>query len=199
MPEPAPSRLPEGVADGSLALRRWLVEEAELLHRAVRANLEHLRPWMPWVAGEPLTLRQRRALIAGWEDEWAAGGDVVLGVFVNGAVVGGSGLHRRIGPDGLELGYWIDHAHLRQGLATRVAGLLTTLAFSVAGITRVEIHHDRANLASAGVARKLGFVLDAEERDRPEAPGEEGVEWRWRMDAAHWSGRGGAGGATPPA
>ncbi len=162
--------------DGSLALRRWEVAEAELLQRAVRDNLEHLRPWMPWVAG----------------------GDAVLGVFWDGAVVGGSGLHRRIGHDGLELGYWIDHRHVRQGLATRVAGLLTTLAFSVAGITHVEIHHDRANVASAGVARKLGFALVAEEHDRPEAPGEEGVEWRWRMDAAQWSVRNGTSATSPP-
>ncbi len=184
--------------DGSLALRRWEVAEAELLQRAVRDNLEHLRPWMPWVAGEPLTLAQRRALIAGWENDWVAGGDAVLGVFWDGAVVGGSGLHRRIGHDGLELGYWIDHRHVRQGLATRVAGLLTTLAFSVAGITHVEIHHDRANVASAGVARKLGFALVAEEHDRPEAPGEEGVEWRWRMDAAQWSVRNGTSATSPP-
>jgi RimJ/RimL family protein N-acetyltransferase len=179
--------LPERI-EGSegLLLRRWVADDAEALGRAVAESVEHLRPWMAWIADEPLPLEDRRALLADWERDWSQGGDVVLGVFVDGRIAGGCGLHRRIGPDGLELGYWIHPAHLRRGLATRVAELLTDAAFALPGITHVEIHHDRANRASAAVPRKLGFEWLGEARDEPEAPAEVGVEWRWRIDKERW-------------
>jgi RimJ/RimL family protein N-acetyltransferase len=69
-----------------------------------------------------------------------------------------------------------------------VAALLSDAAFTVAGITHVEIHHDKANQASAGVPRKLGFEWLAEgetETARP-APADTGVEWRWRMARESW-------------
>jgi RimJ/RimL family protein N-acetyltransferase len=66
---------------------------------------------------------------------------------------------------------------------------LIDAAFSVPGIDRVEIHHDKANQASAGVPRKLGFRWLGEESDEPEAPAEVGIECRWRMDRDAWSGQ----------
>jgi len=184
------SLLPEriGGADG-LLLRRWQLADAEALHRAVSESIEHLRPWMAWVAQEPVPLARRRAMIEGWERFWSRGEDVVLGVFLDGHVVGGCGLHRRIAADGLEVGYWIHPGYLRRGLATRTAGLLTGAAFGVPGITHVEIHHDKANVASAGVPRKLGYDWLGEIPDAPEAPDELGIEWRWRMERATWQAR----------
>lgn len=182
-----PTVLPERVEtpDG-LVVRRWLAEDAEVLGRAIAQSAEHLRPWMAWIADEPLPIELRRERIAEWEGTWAQGGDVILGVFADGQVAGGCGLHRRIGPGGLEIGYWIHVDFLRRGLATRAVRVLTHAAFEVPGITAVEIHHDRANQASAGVPRKLGFEWLGESPDAPEAPGEEGLEWRWRMEKGAW-------------
>ncbi len=59
--------------------------------------------------------------------------------------------------------------------------MLTDVAFAVPGITRVEIHHDRANEASAGIPRTLGYHLIGQVPDEPQAPGEIGVESRWRI------------------
>jgi hypothetical protein len=72
--------LPERLesADG-LLLRRWVASDAETLARAVAENTNHLRPWMPWVAEEPLPLERRREMIDQWEREWLQGGDVVTG------------------------------------------------------------------------------------------------------------------------
>jgi len=74
------------------------------------------------------------------------------------------------------------------GLATEVARCLTDAAFDVPGITFVEIHHDRANVASANVARRLGYAYCGERPDRVSAPGEEGVDCAWRMEIASWPG-----------
>ena len=125
---------------------------------------------MPWVTFEPLTIEDRRKLIAEWHREWKAGNDVVLGIFLDGVPIGGCGLHRRIGPDGLEIGYWIHADHTRQGYAAEASAALTDLAFTVDGIDRVEIQHDRDNLASRGVPRTLGFELVGEKPAEAVAP-----------------------------
>lgn len=182
--------LPERI-DGpdGLTLRQWQVGDAVELARAITESVDHLRPWMAWAAHEPLPLDRRREMIEHWNRAWADGGDVVLGIFLGGQVVGGAGLHRRSGPSGLEIGYWIHASFLRQGLATEAAARLTDTALALPDISYVEIQHDKANVASQGVPRRLGFRLVAEVRDRPEAPAETGIRLRWRMDRATWESR----------
>jgi ribosomal-protein-serine acetyltransferase len=181
-------RLPELIeGPGALVLRRWLPEDAEILGEAVMESIAHLRPWMPWAAHEPLSVVERRALIGEWERDWLAGGDVVMAIFVNGAVAGGCGLHHRIGPGGLEIGYWTRSSFLRCGIATSAARLLTEAAFARVDITHVEIHHDKANAASAGIPGKLGFELIREVRDRRDAPAELGLSCEWRLTREHWA------------
>lgn len=175
-------RLPERFGDGEVQLRRWRAEDAETLHRLVGESVEHLRPWMGWVADEPLSLEERLRMLTQWEHTWRTGGDVLLGIFRGGVAAGGCGLHRRIGPHGLEIGYWVHPEHLRRGVATAAAGLLADAALALPDIERVEIHHDKANVASAGVPRALGFAFVDERPDQPEAPAEVGIECRWRRE-----------------
>lgn len=179
-------RLPERFEDGDLVLRRWLVEGAAAMHAAVVSSVEHLRPWMPWIAFEPRTVEQRAELIAEWEQTWLGGGDLPLVALLDGVVVGSSGLHRRIGPDGLEIGYWIHIDHAGRGLATRVARLATTGAFTVPGITHVEIHCDGANHRSARIPQKLGFTYTGDVPRPVEAPAETGAHRVYRMRRGDW-------------
>lgn len=181
------TRLPERIEGDGVLLRRWLIDDAEALQRAIEESAEHLWPWMPWMEGSPQTPERRRAMLAGWEAEWLGGGDVRLGVFVEDRVAGSCGLHRRRGPDVLEIGYWIHAAFLRRGLATTVARLLTDAAFSVPGIASVEIHHDRANVASAGVPRRLGYDFIGERPNvLPVAPAELGIDYVWTVERGRW-------------
>ncbi len=147
-------RLPETMQAPRLTLRRWVPDDAEPLGAAITENIDHLRPWMPWIAAEPQSVADRVALIDQWHNEWDRGGDMVIGAFLDGAVVGSAGLHRRRGPRVLEIGYWVHGDHIRKGFATEIASALTTAAFTVADIDRVEIHHDKANIASSGVPRR---------------------------------------------
>ena len=179
-------RLPELIEDGDLVLRRWRVADAETQEAAVTASLDHLRPWMPWAAAEPQGAIARRGMLRRWERDWATGGNVTYAVLLQGEVVGSCGFHRRRGPRTLEIGYWTAASHARRGIATRVAALLTDAAFAVPGIDRVEIHHDRANLASAGIPRRLGYRLTAEKPDRVEAPGEVGIDCTWAITREEW-------------
>src|SRR5689334_14868892 len=117
----SPTQVPGEVAGPRVVLRQWNAGDACALTALITRNLDHLRPWMPWVAFEPLTDADRTALFETWERSWLDGGDVVYGVFVDGQPIGGTGLHRRRGPNGLEIGYWIDKDHTNQGYATEVA------------------------------------------------------------------------------
>lgn len=182
-------RLPTLVECSRLVLRQWHSTEAAALSAAVAASVEHLRPWMAWIAAEPLSLTDRRSLIEGWLNGWPEGGDVVFGVWSGDVVVGGCGLHRRSAPDTLDIGYWIHVDHLRKGYATELAAALTTAAFGVSGVERVAIHHDRANEASGRVPLRLGFSRDGETPAEIVAPGEVGVDVTWSIGRAEWSAR----------
>jgi ribosomal-protein-serine acetyltransferase len=167
-------------------IRQWRVSDVAALGRAVAESQEHLRPWMTWAALEPIPADQRKAQIRRWRREARESGDAVYGVFIDGQIAGGCGLHRRGAEDVLEIGYWIHIRFVRQGWATRVASLLTDAALATPGINFVEIHHDRANEASGGVPQKLGFAFVVEERKEPAAPSDVGIECRWRTDAESW-------------
>jgi RimJ/RimL family protein N-acetyltransferase len=169
-----------------LTLRRWVAADAADLSAAITASIEHLRPWMPWVAAEPVSLADRVELIEKWQSDWEQGGDLVVGIFMDGSVVGGSGLHSRRGPGVLEIGYWVHADHANQGIATETSAALTTAAFAVESIERVEIHHDKANVASAGVPRRLGYTLVDETTDAITSPGEVGIDCRWVMQRGDW-------------
>lgn len=179
---PLVSVLPERIDGGRVLLRRWRVEDAKALGQALRESDEHLRPWLPFMAVEPRSTNEHAEMLRTRELEWLEGGDVILAVIVGEAIAGSCGLHRRRGPETLDLGYWIHPAFTRRGLATTVARLLTEAAFSVPGIDRVEIHHDKANRASAGVPVKLGFRFVGEEGEQTEAPGAVGIDCTWRME-----------------
>lgn len=184
--EQASGRLPERVEAPGLSLRRWLTSDVDALSAVVEANLEHLRPWMPWIAFEPLSRAERIELGRTWEERWLEGGDVTFAIELDGVIVGSAGLHRRQGPGTLEIGYWVDARHTGRGIATKAAAALTEAALGVPGTTRVEIHHDKANAASARVPAKLGYELVGETADEPSAPGEVGIDCCWRMTAERW-------------
>lgn len=70
-------------------------------------SLEHLRPWQPFVRSEPVSVRHRALMIEQWASAPTAGGDAIYGMFVDGVAVGNCGLHRRLGPRAVEIGYWV--------------------------------------------------------------------------------------------
>ena len=178
--------LPSFAESARLTIRQWTDDDAAVMEAAIEASLGHLRPWMPWAAEHPASRQDQLARIRRWRTERERGSDSVFGLFRDGVVVGAAGLHRRFGPGAVEIGYWIHVDHIRRGYATEAAGALTAAAFAVPHIERVEIHTDKANIASAGVPRRLGFVLAGESPDEVEAPGEMGIECRWVMTRSAW-------------
>jgi RimJ/RimL family protein N-acetyltransferase len=166
-----------------LIIRCWNPSDAPHEKEAIDASIEHLLPWMPFAADEPQELQQKIDLLRAWRSNFDAGTDFLFGIFNpdETRVLGGTGLHPRIGPGGLEIGYWIRKDAIGQGFATEVSAALTRVAFEVQACHRVEIHCDPRNVRSAAVPRKLGFTHEATLRER--APDHLG---RWK-DSMVWS------------
>jgi RimJ/RimL family protein N-acetyltransferase len=170
-------------------VRQWVEADVPALNAAITASVEHLRPWMAWVSGEPETVGRRTERVVRWRRQWEEGGDSVLGVFLDGEPIGAAGLHRRIGEGGVEIGYWIHTDHVGKGYATEATRALTGAAFHIEGIDRAEIHHDKANIPSSRVPEKLGFTLADEKPRTPNAPSEIGIERVWVMTREQWTKR----------
>ena len=83
-----PAALPGEVVLEGFVLRRYQREDAGALAMAIGESLEHLRPWMPWIAPEPLRLEEREELIERWDRDWAAGREYSYGIFQGARVVG---------------------------------------------------------------------------------------------------------------
>ena len=79
---------------------------------------------------------------------------------------------------------------VRRGVAASASRLLTDLAFTVPGIDRVEIHHDKANRVSALVPNRLGYKFIGEQPDLRTAPAEVGIDCIWAVTRADWLGTG---------
>lgn len=146
-----------------LIIRCWKPEDAVLLKKSIDESIDHLKPWMPWAYGEPQELQSKVDLIRRWRGKFDLDDDFVYGIFNldESQVLGGCGLHTRLGEGALEIGYWIHKDHINQGLATEVSAALTKVAFTINMVKRVEIHCDPENTRSSAIPRKLGFVEEA--------------------------------------
>ena len=158
-----------------LLLRCWDPADAANLKDAVDSSLDHLGPWMPWAREEPQPLEQKIALLRRFRGHFDLGQDFVYGAFTKDGseVVGGTGLHTRVGEGALEIGYWIRKSRIGAGLATELSAALTKVAFEVCEVDRVEIRVDPANERSTAIPHKLGYQQEALLRRRlPDGDGE---------------------------
>jgi ribosomal-protein-serine acetyltransferase len=172
----------EAFSHGPARLRRWRRADADTAYRVVMDSLDHLRPWMPWAAGYD---RERAVqFVTLCEHDWDAGVAYNYAILAgDDQVVGSIGLMRRVGPGGLEIGYWLHPAHTGRGLATAASAALVEQAFALPGVEFVEIIHDEANTASGAIPRRLGFALKERRQRPPEArtSGEAGADLVWRL------------------
>jgi ribosomal-protein-serine acetyltransferase len=169
----------EVIEHGPVTLRRYRADDLEALFGAVTESLDHLRPWMPWAAG--YTRESAAEYLSGSIRSWADGTEYNYAILAGGALAGGTGLMARIGPGGLEIGYWVHRAYTRRGLATAASAALVEQAFRLPGVDRLEIVHDELNVASGKIPRKLGFTEVERRRLDPPSPGGTDIGIVWRL------------------
>jgi len=176
---PPSVHLPERVELDDVLLRRPTLGDVEAVHLAIKDSFAEIHPWMPWCT-EPVKLEDQRDFVERAFVNWAKATSFEYGLFdAEGRLLGVISLMDRVGPGGLEIGYWLRTDATGKGVITRAARALSELALSLPGISRVEIHCDAANLRSAAVPQRLGFRLAREVERNITAPGECGREQHW--------------------
>jgi RimJ/RimL family protein N-acetyltransferase len=145
-------------------------KDAHKLQKSIQESVEHLRPWMPWVKSEPEELKVKIERLRMFRADFDLSKNYIYGVFDpdETELVGGTGLHPRVGLNAFEIGYWIHVNHINKGYATEISAALTKVAFEVERVNRVEIHCDPNNIKSAAIPKKLGYVYEATLRNRTE-------------------------------
>lgn len=168
---------------GGVRLRALALSDLAVILEAITANLEHLRPFMPW-ASAPVNPETQGEWLRAAATAWEEGRDYTYGIFRADEFLGSIGLHTRSGPRVLEIGYWIRADEQGRGLMTVAARALTRLAVEVAGVDRVDICCDEANTRSAAIPLRLGYKLRGVEPREIQAPAETGTHQLWSIDAA---------------
>ena len=169
----------EVIEHGPVNLRRYREDDLEAVFEAVTESLDHLHPWAPWAVG--YTRQAAAEFLAKSARDWADGTEYNYAITTGDTLAGGCGLMARIGPGGLEIGYWVHRDWTRRGLATAASAALVEQAFRLPGVDRVEIIHDELNVASGGVPRKLGFTEVGRQPLNEPTSGGNGVGVVWRL------------------
>lgn len=146
-----------------LVLRCWSPEDAPRLRATLDECDAHLRPMIPFMKDEPRTLHQT----AEWLRELRASFD--LGKLYRYAVfdqnettlLGENMLMARVGPGGLEIGYWTHKDAVGKGIANEATCAMIRVAFEIEKANRVEIMCHPGNRASAAIPARLGFIHEA--------------------------------------
>lgn len=133
--------------------------DAEELFRAVDAERARLGRWLGWV--------EFTRTVADARDWIARTGDPLerLGIFVEGRLVGGIGLHRDPSRVCGEIGYWIAAAFEGRGLVTAACRALIDHGFRELGLHRIEIEAAPGNERSRRVPERLGFRREGVRRE----------------------------------
>ena len=186
---PLAGALPRQVVGERLALVLWRADMIEEVRALVARSQPTLSAFLPWATEVPSVQEEAAAQVT-TEQRWREGRMAGWMVLEDAVIRGMVGLHRRGGPDELEIGYWLDDAATGRGLMTAACTMATDVAFSVEGIDAVEIIHDRANARSGGVPARLGYRRVAAFTAAAAARCETGVKVRWTMRRGEWLARG---------
>lgn len=180
--------MPDTFEAGPLTLVRWRPDDVDEVLDAVRSSFAELQQWMDWAQTMPTRVEQREALSRG-QSAFDAGTDFayLFRETPTGVLVGGGGVHRRVGPGAVEIGYWVRSDRHNRGYATTAARAMTDAAFAnLPDVERVEIHMDCANVASARVPEKLGYRLIRTEEREKLALGHTGRGYVWQARRDEW-------------
>ena len=136
-----------------------LLEEADAdeLSRLVEANRPYLAEWLPWARGNGPA--ETLAFIRTTVQQLADDNGFATAIVDGGAIVGTVGFHRIDWANrATSIGYWLAESSQGRGTMTEAVRAITTHAFEVWKLNRVEIRAAVGNTRSAAIPLRLGFV-----------------------------------------
>jgi ribosomal-protein-serine acetyltransferase len=146
------------LGDG-LELRLLEPRHAEEVYRAVDANRDRLRRWLPWVDSTQ-SPADTQSFLAMQMARLAHGESISAGMWLDGEFAGV--VEGRLDPVQrvMDLGYWLAGASQGRGVITRSCQEFCRYAFQDLGYARVELRCAAENRRSARVAERLGMKLE---------------------------------------
>jgi RimJ/RimL family protein N-acetyltransferase len=157
-----------------LLLRRWEVSDAAALGALLVANVEHLRPWIPWAVAEPAPVPALEQRLLGYANAFDENRHWLYAIATrdDATLLGGIGLYPRnamsrvpaTDADRAEVGYWLRQDFTGRGYVTESAQAMVSLAGTIARFRTVEMRCDPRNTSSIAVPRRLGFHHTGTER-----------------------------------
>jgi RimJ/RimL family protein N-acetyltransferase len=156
------------LSDGTILVRPYRQEDADVLYEAVRESIAEVSPWLPWCR-EDYLIEESREFVStrgksAADAEWYS-----FGVFEkeSGKFLGGVGLNfiNRVHLVA-NLGYWVRTGAVGRGVATSATRLAARFGFEELGLHRIEIVAAVENIASQRVAEKAGAVREGVVRRR---------------------------------
>ena len=151
-----------------LVIRCWTPEDAPLLRKTLDECDAHLRPYIPFMKDEPRTLEQTAQWLRGHRASFDTDQLYRYAVFDadEKTLLGENMLLSRVGPGGLEIGYWTHKDAIGKGIASEASCAMIRVAFDIQKMNRLEIMCAPENLASAAIPAKLGFSHEATMKQR---------------------------------
>jgi ribosomal-protein-serine acetyltransferase len=140
----------------NVELRRPTSADATEVVALVRANLDHLAPWMPWAHPE-----------YGRDDfdRWLTAAHDNFVIVCDGAIAGSIGFNRTDPMNrATSIGYWLAAGAQGRGVVTECVRALTRHAFDN-DIHRVELRAAPDNVRSQAVAERCGFTFEGVARE----------------------------------
>jgi RimJ/RimL family protein N-acetyltransferase len=139
-------------------MRRWQDDDAPAIIAACQ-DPEIVR-WLP-VIPSPYGEREARDYLEQCRLSWELGDSYNFAVVDDSGELLGSVAMRMFRFSVGHIGYWIVPAARRRGIASKALELLCRWAVSDLGLKRLELMTDPDNVASQGVAEKVGFRREA--------------------------------------
>jgi ribosomal-protein-serine acetyltransferase len=156
-------KLPHELRGARVYLRPYAVGDGVPVQEAIEESHDHLRPWMGWTDSRR-TVQECETYVRQALAKWLTQEDVTVGMWdpSTDRYLGGIWLYYNDQHvPAMEIGYWVRASAQGQGYVTEAATMLCKLAFLTFGAQRVCIQCDAANIRSAKIAHRLGFVHEA--------------------------------------
>ena len=143
-----------------IRLRSAQLADAPALFGVIRANIDHLEPWLPEMA-EVKSVADVHDWIEPQIDAKIHENEIVFLIEVEGQVCGVVNVHSLdLKAATGELGYWISGEHSRKGIVTRCCATFLDYCIGTLGLIRIEATMIPNNIGSRAVVERLGFNYD---------------------------------------
>lgn len=154
------------LVDDGLTIRPWHPDDAVTVFDAYQDPA--IRHWhVKSMSGPDEAAQWIEARAHQWEREVGADWAIADDAFLVGRVsIGKLDLHEGLG----DIAYWVLPRARGRGLAFRAVRAVTTWAFEVLSLHRLELVHSTANLASCRTATKAGYDLEGTKRQHLRHP-----------------------------